>query len=443
MARSWRDSYVGVPAFVVQPSTTEELQTAVRLCAEAGIAVVPQGGNTGLTGAAQPDGSGQQVIISTRRLNRIRSIDLDDDTMVVEAGCILGDVKDAAEASQRLFPLTLGAQGSCTIGGNIATNAGGINALRYGTMREMVCGLEVVLADGRIWNGLNSLRKDNAGYALKHLFIGSEGTLGIVTAATLKLFPLPRAVSTIFVGMESPAAALGWFRRLRHRFAEQVTAVELIERVCVDISMKHIPDIVDPLPQPHPWYVLADLASFDNREDIKDGIGEVFAEALEAGQVADGVLATSSQQSAALWRLREAIPDAHRREGISYKHDISVPVAKVPEFIEQASQALAERFPGIRSFAFGHLGDGNIHFNPLQANGAPEADWSGKLAAVNRTTHDIAIRLGGSITAEHGIGQLRREELAHYKPPIDLELMRGLKSTLDPQFILNPGKIFV
>jgi FAD/FMN-containing dehydrogenase len=441
MTKSWRDSWDSNPLLVVQPQSADEVQAVVRICAAVGIPLVAQGGNTGLTGAGLPSADRSEVLLSLRRMNRIRDIDLDSDTMVVEAGCILEDVRNAARAAGRLFPLLLGAQGSCTIGGNIATNAGGINALRYGPMRDLVMGLEVVLADGRLWDGLKSLRKDNAGYDLKHLFIGSEGTLGIVTAAVLKLSTLPRSSGTALVGLDSPEAGLAWFRRLRTRFSEQLTACELIERVCIDTARKHIPNVIDPLDGRYPWYVLAEIATAEEGADLEEPIGEVFAAAVDAGEVRDGVIASSIAQSNELWRLREAIPDAQRQEGVSFKHDISVPVSKVPEFIRVANRKLSAAFPGIRSFAFGHLGDGNIHFNPLQAAGEAASLWKGRLDQANRITHDVAVALGGSITAEHGIGLLRREELAFYKSSVDLDLMRSVKQALDPHNIFNPGKV--
>jgi FAD/FMN-containing dehydrogenase len=441
MLESWRDGWIGSAAVVVQPATTAELQAVVRICADAGVAIVTQGGNTGLTGGGQPREGGDEVLITTRRLNRIRSIDIENDTMVVESGCILADVQSAARRHDRLFPLSLGAEGSCTIGGNIATNAGGINALRYGSMRELVVGLEVVMPDGRLWDGLRALRKDNAGYNLRHVFIGSEGTLGIVTAAVLKLAPLPRVSATVMVGMESPDRALGWLQRLKARFGERLQACELIERVCIEVARRHVPDIRDPLATPHPWYVLAEVASQDAEDDLADGIGAAFAEALEAGEVVDGVIASSIDQAAALWRIREAIPEGQKHEGVSFKHDISVPVSKVPRFLAEANAALAVAFPGIRPFAFGHLGDGNIHFNPIQASGEPGDLWEMRLAAANRITHDIAVGLGGSISAEHGIGRLRLEEMKHYKPELEIELMARLKAAFDPAGLLNPGKV--
>jgi FAD/FMN-containing dehydrogenase len=441
MLVSWRDGWVGSAAAVVQPATTAEVQAVVRICAEAGVPIVVQGGNTGVTGGGQPRETGDEVLISMRRLNRIRSVDVENDTMVVEAGCVLADIQAAARQHDRLFPLSLGAEGSCTIGGNIATNAGGINALRYGSMRELVVGLEVVMADGRLWDGLRALRKDNAGYNLRHVFIGSEGTLGIVTAAVLKLSPLPRVSATVMVGTENPEAALGWLQRLKARFGERLQACELIERVCIEVARRHVPDIRDPLPTTHPWYVLAEVASQDADDDLAEGIGAAFEEALEAGEVVDGVIASSIEQATGLWRIREAIPEGQKREGVSFKHDISVPVSQVPRFIAEANAALAAAFPGIRPFAFGHLGDGNIHFNPIQAAGEPAELWQPRLAAANRITHDIAVGLGGSISAEHGIGRLRLDEMKHYKPTLEMELMARLKAAFDPAGLLNPGKV--
>ena len=443
MTKSWRDNWISEPALVVQPASTAEVQAVIRICLEADVPVVPQGGNTGVTGAGLTRAGGKEVLLSLRRLNKIRAIDLDDNMMVVESGCILQAVKEAAEKMGRLFPMSLGAAGSCTIGGNISTNAGGLNALRYGSMRDLVAGLEVVMADGRVWNGLKLLRKDNAGYDLKQLFIGAEGTLGIITAAVLKLSTLPTRSAAAIVAVESPRHALAWLRRLLARFGNALSACELIERTCIEIARLHYPETIDPFNERHPWYVLVEVSELNRNIEIEIAISEVFGEAAKVSEVLDGVIATSKSQSEALWRLREAIPEAQRREGISFKHDISVPVSRVPEFIDKAQKSLVIRFPGIRSFAFGHLGDGNIHFNPIQARGEPVEIWHPRLAEVNRIIHDIAVELGGSITAEHGIGQLRRAELVHYKSKIDLDLMQSVKNALDPQGILNPGKIFL
>jgi FAD/FMN-containing dehydrogenase len=441
MTTAWRDGWPSEPAFVVQPASTAEVQSLVSLCVSSGLSIVSQGGNTGMAGGALPRAGQRDLLLSMSRMNKIRAIDLDDDMIVADAGCILDQVREAAAEVGRLFPLSLGAQGSCTIGGNVATNAGGIHVLRYGQMRELVAGLEVVLADGRLWNGLRRLRKDNSGYDLKHLFIGSEGTLGIVTAAVLKLSAIPTQSVTTIVAVREPAHALAWLRRLRRRFAVQLTACELIEQICVSITLRRMPDLSFPILNKFPWYVLSEISTFNPSEDVETAVAEEFSEALVADEVADGATASSLKQAKNLWRLRESIADAHRMEGVSFKHDISVPISMVPKFISLTMQRLSERMPGIRSFSFGHLGDGNVHFNPLQAADEPAEKWRGRLAEVNRITHDTAIELGGSISAEHGIGQLRRSELLHYKGGLDLELMTRVKTALDPGNLLNPGKV--
>lgn len=441
MTRPWRDKWTSEPALVVQPASTREVQAVVQICREHRFPIVPQGGNTGVTGAALCRPGGSEVLLSLRRMNRIREIDVDDDMLIAEAGCVLNDVKDASARAGRLFPLSLGAQGSCMIGGNIATNAGGINALRYGPMRSMVAGLEVVMADGRVWNGLRLLRKDNSGYDLKHLFIGSEGTLGIITAAALKLSGLPVRAVTAMVAVQSPEAALVWFRRVRDAFGTDLTACELIQRACIDVTRRYIPGIVDPLAEIYPWYVLTEVDSLDPDADLEERLNTIFADAYEAQEVLDGAVASSRAQGAELWRLRENIGEAHRQDGVSFKHDISVPVSKVPAFIARADEALSAAYPGIRPFSFGHMGDGNIHYNPLQAAGEPAGVWAPRLADINRITHDIAIDMGGSITAEHGVGQLRRSELVHYKDALEIQMMQAIKAAMDPEGLLNPGKL--
>jgi FAD/FMN-containing dehydrogenase len=441
LVSSWRDSWEGRVPAVVQPSNTQELAEVVRICATTLTPIVPQGGNTGLTGGGQPHDDNSEIIISTSRMNRIREIDLDNNTITVDAGCILKAVQEAAQEADRLFPLSLGAEGSCQIGGNISTNAGGVQVVRYGNMRNLVAGLEVVLPDGRIWNGLRGLRKDNAGYDLKQLFIGAEGTLGIITGATLRLYPLPKASATALLATHSPRSAVTWFRRANMMLGDRITSVELIERICVDVACKHSGRVQDPLAKLYPWYVLIELAGQDPHDDLDTRLLSAFEQGVEAGELLDGVVASSTEQAAALWRIRELTPEGHKREGVSFKHDVSVPISRIADFISQANEALASRFPGIRPFAFGHLGDGNIHFNPLQAEGGSPDEWRSRLGEVNRIVHDIVVRLGGSITAEHGIGRLRLKEIEHYKSDVELEMMATLKSALDPMNLLNPGKV--
>ncbi len=441
LMESWRDNWVGRVPLVVQPATTEQMAAVIAVCAATRTPVVPQGGNTGLTGSGQPHASDSEVVISTSRMNRIRELDLDNDTVTVEAGCILATIQEAARQAGRLFPLSLGAEGSCQIGGNISTNAGGIQVLRYGNMRSLVTGLEVVLPDGRIWDGLRGLRKDNAGYDLKQMFIGAEGTLGVVTAATLRLFPLPRATATAFMATPSPAAAIAWLRRAKAMLGDRITAMELMEHRCLEIARRHDPGIPDPLAAAHPWYLLVELSDQDTNADLARRLEAAFEAGLESGELADGAIASSGEQAAALWRIREGIPEGQKREGYSFKHDIAVPISKVAAFLAEADAALQARFPGIRPFSFGHVGDGNIHYNPMQAGGEPAATWAGRLAEVNRIVHDIVHRLGGSITAEHGIGRLRVGEIARYKPPFEIEMMARIKRSFDPDNIMNPGKV--
>lgn len=438
---AWRDSWEGRVPAVVRPATTEELAAVVRICAATQTPIVPQGGNTGLTGGGQPHDDDSEIVISTARMNRIRDINVDNNTITVDAGCVLATIQQAAKEIDRLFPVSLGAEGSCQIGGNISTNAGGVQVIRYGNTRNQVLGLEVVLADGRIWNGLRGLRKDNAGYDLKQLFIGAEGTLGIITAATLRLSPLPKKTATALLATASPQSAVAWLGRARAMLGERLTSIELIERVCIDIACKFNDRIQDPLDTRYPWYLLVELADQDPEDDLENRLLNAFGRGLEANELLDGVVASSAEKAAALWRIREEIPEGHRREGVSFKHDVSVPISAIADFIAQANEALGKRFPGIRSFAFGHLGDGNIHFNPLQAQGGQADEWKARLSDVNRIVHDIVVRLDGSITAEHGIGQLRIDEIDHYKSEVELEMMATLKKALDPMNLLNPGKV--
>ncbi|WP_120009895.1 FAD-binding oxidoreductase [Teichococcus vastitatis] len=441
MMLAWRDNWQGRVPLVVMPASTEEMAAVVALCARTGTPIVPQGGNTGLTGASQPHDDDTEILVSTRRMNRIREIDPDNDTITVDAGVVLQTIQETARAHGRLFPLSLGAEGSCQIGGNLSTNAGGVQALRYGTARALVAGLEVVLPDGQVWNGLRGLRKDNAGYDLKQLFIGAEGTLGIITAATLKLLPLPTASATALLATPSPAQAVAWLRRAKSLLGENITTMELMERRCVDIAMRHNSAIRDPLEARHDWYLLVEIADQGAQAALEARLLAAVEAGLENGELLDGTIACSAEQAAGIRRIREGAPEGQRLEGASYKHDVSVPVSQVPRFIAEADAALAARFPGIRSFAFGHLGDGNIHYNPIQAEGGDRALWQSYLPEVNLIVHDIVARLGGSITAEHGIGRLRINEVPRYKSAVEMEMMRRLKQCFDPQDLMNPGKL--
>ncbi|HYL88870.1 MAG TPA: FAD-binding oxidoreductase [Burkholderiales bacterium] len=428
----WRRQYTGAAECVVRPGNTAEVARVVELCARERIAIVPQGGNTGLAGGSVPTGKGREIVLALGRLNRIRAVDRLNDTITVEAGCVLANVQRAADDAGRLFPLSLAAEGSCQIGGNLSTNAGGINVLRYGMAREQVLGLEVVLADGRVWDGLRGLRKDNTGYDLKQLFLGAEGTLGIITAAVLRLHPKPSATTTAWIALKSPAAAVELLAILRETLGERLSAFELLSRSCVEAVLKFAPGTHDPLGSPYPWYVLCELADSGEARLLRERVEKVLAECAERGALDDAVLAQSGEQARALWRIRETVPEA---QFTNVKHDIAVPVSKTAEFIERAGPRLAARFADLRIYAFGHVGDGNIHYNI-----GPER-MVAERAAVNRIVYDTVAELGGSISAEHGLGQLKRDEILRHKPAIEVELMRTLKRTLDPHNLMNPGKV--
>ncbi|MDA1088895.1 MAG: FAD-binding oxidoreductase [Proteobacteria bacterium] len=420
---------------VVSPASTDEVAQVMSICHDAGIAVVPQGGNTGLVGGGVPEGG---IALSLSRLNSIRNIDAANNTMTVDAGCILADVQAAAAAEDRLFPLSLGAEGSCQIGGNLATNAGGVQVLRYGNARDLVLGLEVVLPDGRVWEGLKALRKDNTGYDLKHLFIGAEGTLGVITAAVLKLYPLPQSRETALAALGNADDALRLFLRAGSEAGDALTAFEYISRQSLDITVTHIPGLKDPLEAAHDCYALIELSGADG---IKDALEQVLAGAMEDGIVEDAVIAASGAQAAELWRIRETIPEAQITAGASIKHDVSVPVSKVPEFLVRAQQIVEKEIPGVRVCAFGHLGDGNIHFNLSQPKAADGEAFLAEWKKINRLVHDLVHEMGGSFSAEHGIGVLKRDDLKRYTSAVELELMQALKQTLDPKGIMNPGKV--
>jgi D-lactate dehydrogenase (cytochrome) len=436
-----RGLFHGAARLVVRPASTAETAAVVRLCAASRIPMVPQGGNTGLSGGGVPAEDGRAVVLSLGRMNRVRALDPMDHTITVEAGSILADVQRAAAAADRLFPLSLGAEGSCQIGGNLATNAGGIAVLHYGTMRELTLGLEVVLPDGQIWDGLRALRKDNTGYDLKQLFIGSEGTLGIITAATLKLFPRPRSVETAFLGLGRVEDAMALFAEARASSGDQLTAFELIPRLGLDMALAHVRGVRDPLANACPWYVLLEISSSRSESGLRASLEAFLAETMATGLLRDGVVAASAAQGRDLWRIREGMVEAQKHEGGSIKHDVSVPVSRVADFILRAIAAVEARLPGIRPLAFGHVGDGNIHFNLSQPPRADTAVYLARRPEFNHLVHDLVQSLGGSISAEHGIGRLRREELKRYKSPLELALMRRLKQAFDPDDLMNPGKI--
>jgi FAD/FMN-containing dehydrogenase len=433
-----RGRYRGRCDAVVRPATTAEVAEVVRICAAAGVAIVPQGGNTGLVGGGVPDGG---IVLALDRLNRIRDIDIVNRTMTVEAGVILADVQAAAEAAGALFPLSLAAEGSCRIGGNLATNAGGIQVLRYGNARDLVLGLEVVLADGRVWNGLTALRKNNTGFDLKQLFLGSEGTLGIITAAVLKLFPRAKVDETALVALPSVEAAVDLFHQITDAAGDALTAFELMGRLPVEMCVKHIPGVTDPFAEPHPYYVLMKLTSPRAGDPLRQAIEDVLERAFEAGGVTDAVIAANGAQAAQLWRLRESIPEAQKHEGGSIKNDVSVPISQVAAFIARATEVVTAAVPGIRVCAFGHIGDGNIHFNVSQPIGADRSQFLAQWDRIETLVSGVAHAMGGSFSAEHGIGLMKRQALNRYKSPLEIELMRRLKHTLDPKGILNPGKV--
>ena len=434
-----RGLFHGKARLVARPASTGELAELVRICAEAGIGIVPQGGNTGLCGGASP--SEGQIVVSLSRLNKIREVDPVNFTMTVEAGVVLQTVQNAAESVDCLFPVSLGAEGSCQIGGNISTNAGGTGVLRYGNTREQVLGREVVLPDGRIWDGLKALRKDNTGYDLKQLFIGGEGTLGIITAAVLKMYPRARDQQTAFCALKDLQSSLALLGRARNATGDQVTGFELVPRIGLTMGAELVPGVADPFAEPHQWYALIELSSSRPDAGLREMLEGLLGEALEAGEVVDAVVAESLEQRKALWKIREGIPEAQKKAGGSIKHDVSVPVAQVPFFIERATRAVAAAMPDVRVVPFGHLGDGNIHFNLSQPVAADKQGFLERWAEMNRIVHDIVVEMDGSISAEHGIGRLKKGELAHYKSPVELDLMRRIKQALDPQGIMNPGNV--
>ena len=423
----WRKQFSGPAVCVVRPGSTAEVSAVVRLCAQAGIAIVPQGGNTGLCGGSVPIGACPELVLSLGRMNRIRALDALNNTLTAEAGCVLAEVQRAAAAAGRLFALSLAAEGSCQIGGNLSTNAGGVNVLRYGNTRDQVLGIEAVLPDGRVWDGLRGLRKDNTGYDLKQLFIGAEGTLGIITAAVLKLHPQPSASATAWIEVADPQRAVELLSRLRDVCGDRLTAFELLSRTCVDAVLAHRKQVRDPLPGGE-WYVLAQLG--DSGSD--EALHERLAAALSSDIVRNAVVAKSEAESKALWSIRESVPEA---QFSNVKHDISVPVSKVPEFISRADATLRKAFPGAPIFCFGHVGDGNLHYN------IGDAALIARRGEVGAIVYAEVDALGGSISAEHGLGQLKREEIAHHKPAIELELMRAVKRALDPRGLMNPGKV--
>ncbi len=433
-----RGLYEGTSPAVVRPANTQEVADVVRACAQADVAIVPQGGNTGLCGGGVASG---EVIINLMRMNKVRNVDPFNYTMTFDAGCILADLQRVAEVNNRLFPLSLGAEGSCQIGGNLSTNAGGTSVLRYGNARELTLGLEVVLPDGQIWNGLTALRKNNTGYDLKQLFIGAEGTLGIITGTVMKLFPLPRERHTAFAALRDVEAVLELLSRARIASADTVATFELIPRIGLDLALKHMPDTVDPLTSAHEWYALIEFESGENGSGLGAVMEGYLAAALKDGLVVDAVVAQSEAQRQQMWFIREAMVLAQAPEGASIKNDISVPISKVPEFIRRADKAAIALCPGVRPVAFGHIGDGNVHYNLQAPVGADDAAFLARWDELTEAVVDIVRDLGGSFSAEHGIGLLKVRELADFKSALEMDLMRTVKSALDPKGLMNPGKV--
>ncbi len=437
----WRGRFTGRARAVLRPLDAAQVAGLVRLCAAHRVPVVPQGGRTGLVVGSVPDESGRAVVLSLRRLNRIRAVDPVNRTMTVDAGCILHDIQQAASQHGMLFPLSLAAEGSCTIGGNLATNAGGTGVLRYGNTRELCLGLEVVTARGELWDGLRGLRKDNTGYDLRDLYIGAEGTLGVITGAVLKLFPQPKAGITALVALSSCRDALALLGMAQDTAGPTLTGYELMSDVCLRLVGKHFPGLPRPFPQTHPQYALLELSSHESEQHAVRLLEETIERALEAGLAQDAVVATSIAQSRALWAIREHIPLAQAADGKNIKHDISVPISRIADFVEKTDVLLERAWPGVQVVCFGHLGDGNLHYNIAPPEGTPHEAFLAYQGDVNRIVHDSVAAFGGSISAEHGIGALKRDELPRYKAQVELDLMRAIKAALDPLGIMNPGKI--
>ena len=437
----WRGRFTGSALAVLRPGSTAEVAQLVKACAEARVPIVPQGGRTGLVLGSVPDASGSAVVLSLARMDKVRAVDPVNRTMTADAGCILRHAQEAAEAHGCLFPLSLASEGSCTVGGNLSTNAGGTAVLRYGNARELCLGLEVVTPAGEVWDGLRGLRKDNTGYDLRDLYIGAEGTLGVITGAVLKLFPLPRATMTALVAVGSPRDALDLLTLAQDRCGPSLTAFELMSSVCLDLVATHFPQLPRPFASPHPQYVLLELSSSESEQHAQRLLEQAIGDALERGIVRDAAVAASVAQSRGLWQVREHISMAQAAAGKNIKHDISLPISRIDRFLAATDAQLRQAFPGCVLVTFGHLGDGNLHYNVAAPPGVRDTEFLLHQGAVNRIVHDQVAASGGSISAEHGIGALKRDELGRYKSPVELALMRTIKAALDPLGIMNPGKI--
>ncbi|MFO1082751.1 MAG: FAD-binding oxidoreductase [Reyranellaceae bacterium] len=443
----WRENYLGAALAIVRPASTEEVAAVVRLCLEHGVAVVPQGGNTGMMGGGTPHRDGREIVLSLNRMNRILEVDPIGYTMTVEAGVVLKTIQDTAAQHDRLFPLSLGAEGSCTIGGNLSTNAGGVQVLKFGNARQLVLGIEVVTPQGKVWNGLRALKKDNTGYDLRDLYLGAEGTLGIITRAVLKLWPKPKDVATSWIAVPSPEAAVALLSSANAASEDNVTSCELMGRQGIDFVLRHVPGATDPLAERHDWYVLLEWSSTRPRRSgandtgLSEKMEAYLGEALEQGLVLDAAPAQNEAQARAFWAMRENHSEAQKKEGPSIKHDISVSVSKLPAFIEDGLAAMKRVLPDCRPVPFGHVGDGNLHFNCQSPPGWDKPRFMAYAEPISHAVYDIVVGYGGSISAEHGIGQVKVDELAHYRSQVELDTMRTIKRALDPRNLMNPGKV--
>ncbi len=436
----WRKRWHGSALAVAQPDTTEDVATVVRWCAANNVPIVPQGGNTGMSGACVPDESGHALVLSLARMNRVRDVDVLNNTMTVEAGCILQVLQDVARDKGRLFPLSLAAEGSCTIGGNLSTNAGGVAVLRFGNARELCLGVEVVTPQGEVWNGLRGLRKDNTGYDLRDLFIGAEGTLGVITAATVKLFPLPAAKVTAWAAVNTLPEAMRLLEAAQNKLGARLTAFELLTQPCIEILTEQLPHLRWPLEARQTNAVLIELSDPESEANSRAGLEALLENAFESGLVTDAAIAANLTQSREFWSLREHMTEAQQRAGKNIKHDISIPISRIADFVASTNAELAKAYPGVRMIVFGHLGDGNLHYNVSPQKGSDGDDFAGIEGAINRITHDAVHAFNGSVSAEHGLGVLRRGEAARYKSDVELRMMGAIKNALDPQGIMNPGK---
>ena len=439
--KEWRDLYTGRTPLVLRPGTTAEVAGIFKIANEARVAIVPQGGNTGLVGGQIPTDAGDEIVVCLSRLNKVRAVDGEGGTMMVEAGVTLADAQGIASDAGRLFPLSLASEGSCQIGGVLATNAGGVAVLSYGNARNLALGLEVVTAQGEIWDGLRALKKDNTGYDLRDLFIGSEGTLGIITAASLRLAPRPVEQATALVALENPDKALQLFRLAEAHAQSSLTAFEFWSRLAMQFALDFLPGTRDPLAAPSPWYTLIEISSGEAGGRAASQLEAILVQASEDALITDAVIGASLQHARDLWKLRESLSEAQKPAGGSIKHDISVPVARIPEFLQRAATVVEKVCPGARPVPFGHFGDGNVHYNVSQPVGADRAAYLANWGAMSHAVHELAVSMGGSFSAEHGIGRLKREELAHFKSPVETAMMRAIKAALDPNGILNPGRV--